>query len=300
MRLIGVKERQHEARNDESERERNRLRRAGAMRAMSHAPAIRPHLAVLWIALALAACDPPVASAPPADYTAFEGRWTGTIGDEDWEIAVSVGFGRGLVRVQTPRGMAWQALPDTPIKEGQVVFASRFGGKIMMARDGGGLAVRADSDAAQGYGAFQRWGDTAFVRFDLPFTVANALTTAALDAGAGGIRFRRMTPGTDRADACSGSGDDSLFVDLFDPLEPVFVRAPAGPAGDSVDSQHAFRIVAARRDGADGPIVLGLESVEPRSGVHTEVTIAGAGSEAITLLPSGAVYADCGGPAIAD
>jgi hypothetical protein len=301
MRLIGVKEGQHEARDDESERERNRLRRPGAMRAMNHAPAIRPRLAVLLIALAMAACDRPVASAPPADYTAFEGRWAGTIGDEDWEIAVSVGYGRGLVRVQTPRGMAWQALPDIPLGEGQVVIASRFGGTITMGRDGGdSLAVRANFDAGHGEGAFQRWGGTQFVRFDLPFAAANALTTAALDASAGGIRFRRMAPGTDRADACSGSGDDSLFIDLFDPLEPVFVRAPAGPTGNSVDSQHAFRVVAARRDGADGPIILGLESVEPRSGVQTEVTIAGAGSEAITLLPSGAVYADCGGPAIAD
>lgn len=264
------------------------------------APANWRRVAVLWIGLAMAACDPPVASAPPADYTSFEGRWTGTISDEDWEIAVSVGFGRGLVRVQTPRGMAWQALPDTPIKEGRVVFASRFGGEIVMARDGGGLAVRADSDATHGNGAFQRWGDTAFVRFDLPFTAANALTSAALDASVGGIRFRRMAPGADRAGACSNGVEDSLFIDLFDPLEPVFVRAPAGPEGDWVDDQHAFRIVAARQDAPGGPIILGLESVEPRSGVSTEVTIVGAGSEAITLLPSGAVYADCGGPAIAD
>ncbi len=265
------------------------------------APGIWRRLRVLCAALWVAACDPPVASSPLPEYAAFEGRWIGSVGDEDWEIAVSVGFGRGLVRVQTPRGMAWQALPDTSPEEGKVVIASRFGGKITMARDGGdGLAVRADSDSGHGEGAFQRWGGTAFVRFELPFAAANALTTAALDASAGGIRFRRMAPGTDRAGACSGDDDDSLFIDLFDPLEPVFVRAPAGPAGDSVGGQHAFRIVAARQDRLDGPILLGLESVEPRSGVRMEVTIAGAGGEAITLLPSGAVYADCGGPAIAD
>lgn len=234
----------------------------------------------------------------PSAYAAFEGRWTGTVAGEDWEVAVSTGYGRDLVRIQTPRGMAWQALPPRAAGGGMYPVASRYGGAVTldMAVDGRLLVVAAGIQPS----AFERWGDTKFVRLALPFEAANALTNGDLSADGSGIRFKRLHPGEDRTAACAGDNPDTLFIDLFDPLEPVFVRAPAGAAGQTPDSQHAFRVVAARQEGPSGRVVLELESVAPRSDARLAIAIEGAGSAAITISPSGAVYADCAGPAIAD
>lgn len=261
---------------------------------MTIAAAIR--LAALGFGLLTAACGETPGG--PSAYAAFEGRWTGTVAGEDWEVAVSTGYGRDLVRIQTPRGMAWQALPPRAAGGGMYPVASRYGGAVTldMAVDGRLLVAAAGIQP----GAFERWGDTNFVRFALPFETANALTNGDFSADGSGIRFKRLRPGVDRAAACAGDNPDTLYIDLFDPLEPVFVRAPAGSSGETPDARHAYRVVAARQGSLSGPVVLELESVEPRSDARLTIGIEGAGSAAITVSPSGAVYADCAGPAIAD
>ena len=252
--------------------------------------------AALGLALFAAACDEktPGVSA----YAAYQGRWTGTVAGEDWEIAVSTAYGRDLLRVQTPRGMAWHALPPRGTGGGKYPIESRYGGAVTldMTVDGRMLVQAAGFPAS----TFERWGGTDYVRLALPFAAANALTNAAFGEDGGGIRFKRQLPGQDRAAACSGDNPDGIFIDLFDPLEPSFVRWPAGAEGVTPDAQHPFRVMAARQEGASGPIDLDLESVEPRSGVTLTVRIEGAGGPAITLRPSGAVYADCTGPALVD
>jgi hypothetical protein len=260
---------------------------------------ITPLLAAL--ALVAAACDPDATPPERSPYRAFEGRWTGTAGGEDFDIAVSVAFGRGLIRVQDSRGMAWQALPAAGPKDGRISIDSRFGDAIALALDGtDGLTIAVQVDGRAEEGRLERWGEVDFARLDLSFAAANALTNPSVRPDGSGYRFKGMKPGTDRAMACASDNDDILMIDLFEPVDPLFVRSPAGPAGVSPDAQHAFRIIAASQDPVTGNVTLALESIEPRSDTSVEVAIEGVGTEKITLRPSGAVYADCTGPAIAD
>ena len=136
--------------------------------------------AALGLALFAAACDEktPGVSA----YAAYQGRWTGTVAGEDWEIAVSTAYGRDLVRVQTPRGMAWHALPPRGTGGGKYPIESRYGGAVTLDMTvDGRMLVHGDW-----------WGGPGWTPVTADYDGDGADDLAVYEAASGRWRIRRL------------------------------------------------------------------------------------------------------------